>query len=110
MLEFEMNTESTMSPPKVHLSLALVLLTKFTTTYCYLWSQVTKDISTILSRKVICINEPIAYGLDKKVQGEWNVLILDLVGGNFGVSLLTIKEGIFEVKATAGDSHLGSED
>lgn len=59
------------------------------------------------------INEPtaaaIAYGLDKK-GGEKNVLIFDLGGGTFDVSLLTIEEGIFEVKATAGDTHLGGED
>ena len=64
------------------------------------------------------INEPtaaaIAYGLDKKSKGEGhherNVLIFDLGGGTFDVSLLTIDEGIFEVKATAGDTHLGGED
>jgi molecular chaperone DnaK (HSP70) len=60
------------------------------------------------------INEPtaaaIAYGLDKKVTGERNVFIFDLGGGTFDVSLLTIEEGIFEVKATAGDTHLGGED
>ena len=62
------------------------------------------------------INEPtaaaIAYGLDKKntTTGERNVLIFDLGGGTFDVSLLTIEEGIFEVKATAGDTHLGGED
>jgi L1 cell adhesion molecule like protein len=60
------------------------------------------------------INEPtaaaIAYGLDKKVEGERNVLIFDLGGGTFDVSLLTIEDGIFEVKATAGDTHLGGED
>jgi L1 cell adhesion molecule like protein len=60
------------------------------------------------------INEPtaaaIAYGLDKKGNGERNVLIFDLGGGTFDVSLLTIEEGIFEVKATAGDTHLGGED
>merc|ERR1719158_2663982 len=62
------------------------------------------------------INEPtaaaIAYGLDKKATsvGERNVLIFDLGGGTFDVSLLTIEEGIFEVKATAGDTHLGGED
>ncbi|VAH89369.1 unnamed protein product [Triticum turgidum subsp. durum] len=62
------------------------------------------------------INEPtaaaIAYGLDKKSTsvGEKNVLIFDLGGGTFDVSLLTIEEGIFEVKATAGDTHLGGED
>jgi heat shock 70kDa protein 1/2/6/8 len=63
------------------------------------------------------INEPtaaaIAYGLDHKnanSTGEKNVLIFDLGGGTFDVSLLTIEEGIFEVKATAGDTHLGGED
>eukprot|EP00850_Spirogloea_muscicola_P008171 SM000043S15799 [mRNA] locus=s43:261936:265248:+ [translate_table: standard] len=62
------------------------------------------------------INEPtaaaIAYGLDKKASsvGEKNVLIFDLGGGTFDVSLLSIEEGIFEVKATAGDTHLGGED
>ncbi|CAG8631017.1 14602_t:CDS:2, partial [Funneliformis caledonium] len=52
----------------------------------------------------------IAYGLDKKAAGERNVLIYDLGGGSFDVSLLTIEEGIFEVKAVAGDTHLGGED
>merc|ERR1711971_977449 len=60
------------------------------------------------------INEPtaaaIAYGLDKKAAGERNVLIFDLGGGTFDVSLLTIEDGIFEVKATAGYTHLGGED
>jgi len=62
------------------------------------------------------INEPtaaaIAYGLDKKGQqpGEKNVLIFDLGGGTFDVSLLTIDDGVFEVKATAGNTHLGGED
>merc|ERR1711933_423122 len=60
------------------------------------------------------INEPtaaaIAYGLDKKGSGERNVLIYDMGGGTFDVSLLTIEDGIFEVKATAGDTHLGGED
>ncbi len=64
------------------------------------------------------INEPtaaaIAYGLDKKGQaarrGEAKVLIFDLGGGTFDVSLLAIDAGIFEVKATAGDTHLGGED
>jgi L1 cell adhesion molecule like protein len=60
------------------------------------------------------INEPtaaaIAYGLDKKGVGEKHVLIFDLGGGTFDVSLLTIDDGVFEVKATAGDTHLGGED
>ncbi|KAK0459654.1 heat shock cognate 70 [Desarmillaria tabescens] len=77
--------------------------------------QATKDAGTISGMNVLrIINEPtaaaIAYGLDKKVNGERNVLIFDLGGGTFDVSLLTIEEGIFEVKATAGDTHLGGED
>ncbi|KAK7000247.1 hsp71-like protein [Favolaschia claudopus] len=77
--------------------------------------QATKDAGTISGMNVLrIINEPtaaaIVYGLDKKVTGEWNVLIFDLDGGTFDVSLLTIQEGVFEVKATAGDTHLGGED
>ena len=77
--------------------------------------QATKDAGTISGMNVLrIINEPtaaaIAYGLDKKLVGERNVLIFDLGGGTFDVSLLTIEEGIFEVKATAGDTHLGGED
>ncbi len=49
----------------------------------------------------------IAYGIDKKGQGERHVLIFDLGGGTFAVSLLTIDDGVFDVKATAGDTHLG---
>merc|ERR1712038_334284 len=76
--------------------------------------QATKDAGTISGLNVLrIINEPtaaaIAYGLDKKGE-EKNVLIFDLGGGTFDVSLLTIEEGIFEVKATAGDTHLGGED
>ena len=60
------------------------------------------------------INEPtaaaIAYGLDKSDKGEQNVLIFDMGGGTFDCSLLTIEDGIFEVKATNGDTHLGGED
>ena len=52
----------------------------------------------------------IANGFNKKLQGERNVLILDLGGGTFNVSLLAIEEGTFEVKATAGDTQLGGED
>ncbi|KAK3411143.1 heat shock 70 kDa protein [Eucalyptus grandis] len=79
--------------------------------------QATKDAGAIAGMNVLrIINEPtaaaIAYGLDKKAAraGEKNVLIFDLGGGTFDVSLLTIEEGIFEVKATAGDTHLGGED
>jgi len=77
--------------------------------------QATKDAGAISGLNVLrIINEPtaaaIAYGLDKKVSGERNVLIFDLGGGTFDVSILTIEEGIFEVKSTAGDTHLGGED
>merc|ERR1712106_475965 len=77
--------------------------------------QATKDAGVISGLNVLrIINEPtaaaIAYGLDKKGQAESNVLIFDLGGGTFDVSILTIEEGIFEVKSTAGDTHLGGED
>lgn len=77
--------------------------------------QATKDSGTISGLNVLrIINEPtaaaIAYGLDKKAAGERNVLIFDLGGGTFDVSILSIDDGIFEVKSTAGDTHLGGED
>ena len=77
--------------------------------------QATKDAGTIAGLNVLrIINEPtaaaIAYGLDKKSNKEVNVLIYDLGGGTFDVSLLSIEDGVFEVKATAGDTHLGGED
>ncbi|XP_076002492.1 heat shock protein family A (Hsp70) member 8b [Genypterus blacodes] len=77
--------------------------------------QATKDAGTIAGLNVLrIINEPtaaaIAYGLDKKVGAEENVLIFDLGGGTFDVSILTIEDGIFEVKSTSGDTHLGGED
>ncbi|KAL7663390.1 Heat shock protein 70 2 [[Candida] zeylanoides] len=77
--------------------------------------QATKDAGLIAGLNVMrIINEPtaaaIAYGLDKKDEAEKNVLIFDLGGGTFDVSLLSIEEGIFEVKSTAGDTHLGGED
>jgi len=77
--------------------------------------QATKDAGSIAGLNVLrIINEPtaaaLAYGLDKKKKGEQNILIFDLGGGTFDVSLLTLDEGIFEVKATAGDTHLGGED
>merc|ERR1712066_1170210 len=77
--------------------------------------QATKDAGQICGLNVLrIINEPtaaaIAYGLDKKGAGERNVLIYDMGGGTFDVSILTIEDGIFEVKATAGDTHLGGED
>jgi heat shock protein 1/8 len=77
--------------------------------------QATKDAGTIAGLNVIrIINEPtaaaIAYGLDKKLVKDQNVLIFDLGGGTFDVSLLTIDEGVFEVRATGGNTHLGGED
>ena len=75
----------------------------------------TKDAGRIAGLEVKrIINEPtaaaIAYGLDKSGEGETNVLIFDCGGGTFDCSLLSIEDGIFEVKATAGDTHLGGED
>ena len=79
--------------------------------------QATKDAGVIAGLNITrIINEPtaaaIAYGLDKKSssKGEKNILIFDLGGGTFDVSILSIDDGIFEVKATAGDTHLGGED
>jgi len=77
--------------------------------------QATKDAGTISGMNVQrIINEPtaaaIAYGLDKKGQGEKNVLVFDLGGGTFDVTLLTIDSGVFEVLSTNGDTHLGGED
>lgn len=75
----------------------------------------TKDAGTISGLNVLrIINEPtaaaIAYGLDKKFKSERNVLIFDLGGGTFDVSVLSLEEGLFEVKATNGHTHLGGED
>jgi L1 cell adhesion molecule like protein len=77
--------------------------------------QATKDAGRIAGLNVIrIINEPtaaaIAYGLDKKDKGERNVLIFDSGGGTFDVSILTIDDGVFEVRATGGNTHLGGED
>ncbi|XP_043280237.1 major heat shock 70 kDa protein Ba-like [Venturia canescens] len=78
--------------------------------------QATKDAGAISGLNVLrIINEPtaaaLAYGLDKNLKGEKNVLIFDLGGGTFDVSILSIDEGsLFEVKSTAGDTHLGGED
>ena len=76
--------------------------------------QATKDAGLIAGLDVLrIINEPtaaaIAYGMDKK-SGEKNIIVFDLGGGTFDVSLLTIDNGVFEVVATAGDTHLGGED
>ena len=78
--------------------------------------QATKDAGTIAGLTVLRImNEPtaaaIAYGLDKRYdRGESTIVVYDLGGGTFDVSLLSIEDGVFEVLATAGDTHLGGED
>ncbi|XP_024875257.1 heat shock 70 kDa protein cognate 4-like isoform X1 [Temnothorax curvispinosus] len=77
--------------------------------------QATRDASAMAGLHILrIVNEPtaaaIAYDLDKKAAGEKNVLIFDLGGGTFDVSILTIEDGIFEVKSTVGDTHLGGED
>jgi endoplasmic reticulum chaperone BiP len=76
--------------------------------------QATKDAGVIAGLNVLrIINEPtaaaIAYGLDKK-NGESQIIVYDLGGGTFDVSLLSIDDGVFEVLSTAGDTHLGGED
>ncbi|KAF3170549.1 ATPase with role in protein import into the ER [Orbilia oligospora] len=76
--------------------------------------QATKDAGTITGMTILrVVNEPtaaaIAYGLDKK-EGERQIIVYDLGGGTFDVSLLSIDQGVFEVLATAGDTHLGGED
>merc|ERR1719370_2351629 len=76
--------------------------------------QATKDAGTIAGMTVLrIINEPtaaaIAYGLDKQNR-ETNIVVYDLGGGTFDVSLLTLDEGVFEVVATDGDTHLGGQD
>jgi len=75
----------------------------------------TKDAGSIAGLNILrIINEPtaasIAYGLEKNTEKETNILIFDLGGGTFDVSILAIEDGIYEVKATAGDTHLGGED
>jgi heat shock protein 5 len=77
--------------------------------------QATKDAGVIAGLDVLrIINKPtaaaIAYGMDKKSAGEKNIIVFDLGGGNKDVSLLTIDNGVFEVVATAGDTHLGGKD
>ncbi|CAL9769007.1 unnamed protein product [Musa acuminata subsp. burmannicoides] len=77
--------------------------------------EATKNAGAIAGLNIVgLINEPtaaaIAYGLHKRSSSETNVLIFDLGGGTFDVSVLTISQGVFEVKATAGDAHLGGED
>jgi len=89
----------------------MVLLKTKETAESYFGTTISNSVVTTIPAYYVLriINEPtavIAYGLDKKVVGEPKVLIFDLGGGTFDVSLLTMEEGIFEVKATAGDTHL----
>lgn len=77
--------------------------------------QATRDAATIAGLNVLrMINEPtaaaMAYCLDRKIEGEQNILIFDLGGGSIDVSVLTYEQGIYETKSTAGDMHLGGED
>ncbi|KAH9911205.1 heat shock protein 70 family [Fomitopsis serialis] len=102
---------TTRSTPHVFLSnILLTTCADFNEAQC----QATKDAGTIVGLQVVrIINEPtaaaIAYGLDKK-GGESQIIVYDLGGGTFDVSLLSIDDGVFEVLATAGDTHLGGED
>merc|ERR1711981_955271 len=113
-IEVEYKSETkTFTPEEIS---SMVLLKMKETAEAYLGHEI-KDAGVISGMNVLrIINEPtaaaIAYGLDKKkCEGaESNVLIFDLGGGTFDVSILTIEDGIFEVKSTAGDTHLGGED
>jgi molecular chaperone DnaK len=77
--------------------------------------QATKEAGAIAGLEVLrIINEPtaaaLAYGLDKDGQADQTILVFDLGGGTFDVSVLEIADGVFEVKSTSGDTHLGGDD
>merc|ERR1712001_626359 len=114
-LEVEYKNENKRFTPEEVSSMVLVKMKE--TAESYLGVEVKDAVVTVPAyfNDLRIINEPtaaaIAYGLDKKKgSAECNVLIFDLGGGTFDVSILTIEEGIFEVKSTAGDTHLGGED
>merc|ERR1711944_111101 len=113
-LQVEYKSEEKKFTPE---EISAMVLTKMKETAESYLGQEAKDAGVIAGLNIIrIINEPtaaaIAYGLDKKNTGdkESNVLIFDLGGGTFDVSILSIEGGIFEVKSTAGDTHLGGED
>uniref|UniRef100_A0A2K5R3W5 Heat shock protein family A (Hsp70) member 8 n=1 Tax=Cebus imitator TaxID=2715852 RepID=A0A2K5R3W5_CEBIM len=114
-LEYKGETKSFFPEEVSSMEIAEAYLGKTVTNAVVIVPAYINDSQTIAGLNVLrIINEPtaaaIAYGLDKKVGAERNVLIFGLGGGTFDVSLLTIENGIFEVKSTAGDTHLGGED
>ncbi|KAJ8355118.1 hypothetical protein AAFF_G00097450 [Aldrovandia affinis] len=115
-VQVEYKGETKAFNPEEISSMVLVKMREIAEAYLGQKRQATKDAGVIAGLNVLrIINEPtaaaIAYGLDRgQGGGERNVLIFDLGGGTFDVSILTIEDGIFEVKATAGDTHLGGED
>ena len=94
---------------------AHVLLSRFALTFCSRSPQATKDAGRLAGLNVRrVINEPtaaaLAYGLDKKGEGERTILVFHLGGATFDLTLLTLDDGLFEVIATGGDTHLGGGD
>ncbi len=131
MIEVDfLNKKTTFKPEEIS---AMILLKMKETAESYIGSQVTKAVITVpayfndaqrIATKdagiiagldvIRIINEPtaaaLAYGFNKTTESEMNILIYDLGGGTFDVTVLTLDGGVFEVKSTAGDTHLGGED